>query len=105
MTVESITSPSNQRIKAAASLRDPRERRESGLMIIDGDPIARHARAGGIECTELFILETVDQSYRHVVSDWQGLVPEIRINLISKPAMAKLQYGDRDVGDNAIHGY
>ncbi len=97
MTVESISSPSNQRIKAANSLRDPRERRDSGLMIIDGDPIARHAQAGGIECTELFVLETSDESHRHLVSDWQALVPDIRINLISKPAMAKLQYGDRDV--------
>ena len=97
MTVESISSPSNQRIKAANSLRDPRERRDSGLMIIDSDPIARHAHAGGIECTELFILETSAESHRHLVSEWQILVPGIRINLISKPAMAKLQYGDREV--------
>ncbi len=97
VTVESISSPSNQRIKAANSLRDPRERRDSGLMIIDGDPIARHAHAGGIKCTELFVLESSDESHRHLVSDWQALVPDIRINLISKPAMAKLQYGDRDV--------
>ncbi len=97
MTVELISSPSNQRIKAANSLRDPRERRDSGLMIIDSDPIARHAHAGGIECTELFILESSAESHRHLVSEWQILVPGIRINLISKPAMAKLQYGDRDV--------
>jgi len=102
VTVESISSPSNQRIKAANSLRDPRERRDSGLMIIDGDSIARHAHAGGIECTELFILETSEESHRHLVSDWQAMVPEIRINLISKPAMAKLQYGDRDVGLIAV---
>ena len=102
MTVESISSPSNQRIKAANSLRDPRERRDSGLMIIDGDSIARHAHAGGIECTELFILETSDEAYRLLVSDWQALVPGIRINLISKAALAKLQYGDRDVGLIAV---
>ncbi len=102
VTVESISSPSNQRIKAANSLRDPRERRDSGLMIIDGDPIARHAHAGGIECTELFILETPEESHRLLVSDWQSLVPGIRINLISKPAMAKLQYGDRDVALIAV---
>ena len=34
--IESISSPSNQRIKAANSLREARERRDSGLMIIDG---------------------------------------------------------------------
>ena len=102
VTVESISSPSNQRIKAANSLRDPRERRNSGLMIIDGDPIARHAHAGGIECTELFILETANESHRHLISDWQTLVPDIRINLISKQAMAKLQYGERDVGLVAV---
>lgn len=102
MTVESISSPSNQRIKAANSLRDPRERRDSGLMIIDGDLIARHAHAGGIECTELFILESTEESHRHLVSEWQTLVPGIRINLISKAAMSKLQYGDRDVALIAV---
>ena len=102
VTVESISSPSNQRIKAANSLREPRERRDSGLMIIDGDPIAKHAHAGGIECTELFILEAKDESHRQLVSEWQRLVPGIRINLISKPAMAKLQYGDRDVSLIAV---
>ena len=71
-------------------------------MIIDGDPIAKHAHAGGIECSELFILETKDESHRLLVSDWQSLIPGIRINLISKPAMAKLQYGDRDVSLIAV---
>ncbi len=71
-------------------------------MIIDGDPIARHAHAGGIECTELFILETTEESHRPLVSDWQALVPGIRISLISKAAMAKLQYGDRDVSLIAV---
>jgi len=102
VTVESISSPSNQRIKAANSLRDPRERRDSGLMIIDGDPIARHAHAGGIECTELFILETKEELHRPLVTEWQALVPGIRINLISKAAMAKVQYGDRDVSLVAV---
>jgi RNA methyltransferase, TrmH family len=94
--IESISSPSNQRIKAANSLREARERRDSGLMIIDGDSSARHAFAGGIECTELFLAESNDESHRHLILDWQKLVPEIRINVLSKPAMAKLQYGDRE---------
>ena len=102
VTVESISSPSNQRIKAANSLRDPRERRDSGLMIIDGDQVARHAHAGGIECTELFILENSDESHRSLVTEWQAMVSAIRINLISKPAMAKLRYGDRDVSLIAV---
>jgi TrmH family RNA methyltransferase len=96
VAVEEITSPSNQRIKAANSLREARERRESGLMIIDGDSIARHAIAGGVECTELFIAESKDESHRILVSQWQQIVPGIRINIVAKPAMAKLQYGDRD---------
>ena len=96
MPVESITSLSNPRIKAASSLREARERRDSGLMIIDGDAIARHAHAGGVECTELFVAETLDESHRNLISDWQQLVPEIRINVVARPAMAKLQYGGRD---------
>jgi TrmH family RNA methyltransferase len=65
-------------------------------MIVDGDAIARHAVKGGLECTELFIAESSDESHRHLVSEWQALVPDIRINLLSRAAMAKLQYGDRD---------
>jgi RNA methyltransferase, TrmH family len=96
VTVELISSTSNPRIKAASSLREARERRDSGLMIIDGDAIARHALAGGIQCTELFIAETPDESHRHLILEWQSLVPDIRINIVSKAAMSKLQYGDRD---------
>lgn len=96
MSVESITSLSNPRVKAASSLREARERRDSGLMIIDGNEIARHAHSGGIECTELFIGDTSDESHRSLILEWQLLVPEIRINVVARPAMAKLQYGGRD---------
>jgi len=96
VSIETITSLSNPRIKAASSLREARERRDSGLMIIDGDEIARHAHSGGIECTELFIGDTTDEMHRSLILDWQQLVPEIRINVVARPAMAKLQYGGRD---------
>lgn len=96
MSVEIITSTSNPRLKAASSLREARERRDSGLMIIDGDEIAQHAHAGGVECTELFIADTPDESHRKWILEWQQRIPEIRINVVARPAMAKLQYGGRD---------
>ncbi|MEQ1827712.1 MAG: TrmH family RNA methyltransferase [Pirellula sp.] len=96
VSIEEISSPSNQRIKAASSLRDVRERRESGLMIIDGDAVVRHAVAGGIEIVELFFVQTLDESHRLLIAQWQELAPTARINLVARPAMAKLQYGGRD---------
>ncbi len=96
LIIEHITSTANPRIKAASSLRDARERRESGLMIIDGLPSSLHAHHGGIQCTELFIREAHDESHRHLVQQWEQLVPDIRINILSAGAMSKLQYGDRD---------
>jgi RNA methyltransferase, TrmH family len=96
VSVEIISSTTNQRIKAASSLREARERRDSGLMIVDGYANALHAHAGGLQCTELFIAETSDESHRSTILEWQQLVTDIRINVVAKPAMAKLQYGDRD---------
>jgi RNA methyltransferase, TrmH family len=54
-----------------------------------------HAHSGGVSFSEFFIAETSDESHRHWVNDWQGRCPEARFNLVSKQAMAKLQYGDR----------
>jgi TrmH family RNA methyltransferase len=34
--------------------------------------------------------------HRSLILDWQQLVPDIRINVVARPAMAKLQYGGRD---------
>jgi len=95
VSVESITSPSNPRIKAASSLREARERRDSGLLIIDGHDVALHAHNGGVELTEFFIAESSDESHRRLVLDWQLKCPQARFNVVAKNAMNKLQYGDR----------
>lgn len=97
VTIEQITSPSNPRIKAAQSLREARHRREHDLIIIDGESIARHAVAGGVQCTEIFLQQSEDESHRLVINAWQQLCPDIRINVVSRPAMQKLQYGGMDL--------
>jgi RNA methyltransferase, TrmH family len=96
LTVEEISSPSNPRIKSANSLREPRERRESGLMIIDGESVAQHAFYGGVEIKELFVLQQPDESHRELIAKWQALLQSVRVNVVAKPAMSKLQYGDRE---------
>jgi RNA methyltransferase, TrmH family len=55
MPRETITSLHNPRVKAAASLRDGRERRRSGLAIVDGLREVRRAFEAGVEVRELYL--------------------------------------------------
>lgn len=50
-----ITSTRNPRIKAVADLREPRERRERGLILIDGRREIERAVAAGIVCEEAYV--------------------------------------------------
>ena len=52
-----ITSPSNPRVRAAATLRDAPARRASGLALVDGGREVRRAVAAGIVPVELFLDE------------------------------------------------
>lgn len=122
MSFEVITSPSNPRVKWAASLRDTRDRKREGCIVIDGASNIEHAIAGGVECVELFLAERLElfladsdnstdsrnaSQRRHpeVASnayEWRKRFPGLKITLLSPQAMSKLQYGDRDLGEIAV---
>ena len=121
MSFEVITSPSNPRVKWAASLRDARDRKREGCIVIDGASNIEHAVAGGIECAELFLAERLElflaepgsaadsgsaSQQRHQEAsnayEWRKRFPGLKVTLLGPQAMSKLQYGDRDLGEIAV---
>jgi TrmH family RNA methyltransferase len=57
-----ITSLQNPRVKAAAQLRDARQRRQQGRIIIDGARELLRALQAGIEVVEVFVCEELCRS-------------------------------------------
>ena len=57
MSEPALASPSNPRIKAAARLRERRERDASGLTLVDGARELRRALEAGVEVVEAFVCE------------------------------------------------
>lgn len=113
----SITSPSNPRVRAAATLRDGDARRESGLTLVDGGREVRRAVAAGIVPVELFLDESwlgralAERSAPEAdASDGlpSGAALEVwladlesrgtSIVLLSPAAFAKVAFGDRNEG-------
>lgn len=52
---ETITSPANPRVKRAAALRSARDRKQTGLTLVDGVRELMRAAAAGIEIVEVFV--------------------------------------------------
>lgn len=122
---EIIQSLQNPRIKQAVQLRDAKKRRESGLMIIDGEREISQALQGGIEIKEVFVREeelSSDKAHPLLAIDLlesnrssNSLVvepdslnrervtrPLLKLTYVSQPVMAKLAYGERNVSCVAI---
>lgn len=93
-----ISSPQNPKIKAAASLRDSRDRRKSGLFLIDGLELIRKAVVGGIEIESVFVSEGL--TVRQIEDAVDGRRGEIF--RVTDVAMEKLQYGDRSLSAIAV---
>ena len=98
MTSEPITSASNPRITAAARLRDARQRRDSGLTLVDGRREIARAVAAGVEIVEVFVTAA------GVTGDWLAPLAAAgaRLTPTAGAAFAKVAYGDRDEGCVAV---
>lgn len=76
-----ITSRSNPKIKQLVKLQKPRDRRASGLVIIEGMREIRRARASGWMFTELCLCEElVKFADRHFVDELTLICPTERIS-------------------------
>lgn len=92
-----ITSRHNPRLKQAAKLRDSRERRKTGRLLIDGARETLRALAAGVEPVEAFVdesspsertAEALDELDRRGVETFP----------VASDAFAKLAYGERADG-------
>jgi TrmH family RNA methyltransferase len=97
---ETITSPTNPRVRAAATLREADARRKTGLTLVDGRRELSRAAAAGIEVVEVFAaadrMETGD-------AELGGLLVALgaggaRIALLAPRAFDRVAFGSRNEG-------
>ncbi len=109
MISETITSAANPRLKRAARLRDARERRTSGLTVVDGLRELSRAAAVACEITEVFVeLPASDGSASaapeaEVPEDVAACVAACvargaRVTGVPPRVFEKLAFGDRNEG-------
>ena len=102
MSPPTLASPSNPRIKAAAALRERRERDATGLTLVDGARELRRALDSGVEVVEAFLCEPLLAG-----EDARAALDALRargvaLTSTSEAAFAKLAFGDRAEGLVAV---
>jgi len=97
---ETITSPVNPRVRAAAALRDADARRSTGLTLVDGRRELARALAGGAEVVEVFVAmdraPDGDPELGTLLAALEGA--GARIVLAAPRAFDRVAYGSRDEG-------
>jgi TrmH family RNA methyltransferase len=97
MTEPALTSTKNPRVRAAAGLRDRRERDAAGLTLVDGARELARALAGRAVVVEVFVDED------RLAPKGEAAVAEARrrgaaVVPVSGPVLDRLAYGDRSEG-------
>ncbi|MFM9058840.1 MAG: TrmH family RNA methyltransferase [Planctomycetaceae bacterium] len=97
---ETITSPANPRVRAAAALRDAAARRDAGLTLVDGMRELARAAAAGIEVVDAFVA-----AERIAAGDTElaaALVPlaagGTRVSVLAPRAFDRVAFGSRNEG-------
>lgn len=102
MTGQAIASPSNPHVKAAAELRNRRDRERTGLTIVDGARELLRAIDAGVTVEDAFVCEALvrsDDARAAVVAVTQRAR---RIFQVSIAAFEKVAFGDRAEGIVAV---
>lgn len=98
----SISSRHNQRFKDALALRDSRERRRRGMILVDGAREIRHAVAAGHPAVEAWVaperIRTDEARAALLAMEAAG----VAVTEVSPELLATLAYGDRDDGVVAV---
>jgi TrmH family RNA methyltransferase len=102
MPAPDLASPSNPRIKAAAALRERRERDATGLTLVDGARELRRAVESGVEVVSAFVYEPLlaGEDARAAIDGLRAR--GIALTTTTEPAFAKLAFGDRAEGLVAV---
>jgi TrmH family RNA methyltransferase len=93
-----ISSTANARIRAAARLRDRRERDRTGLSLVDGAREVRRALDVGVEVVEAFVSPSLAErpDGRAIIDQFDGLGTQWV--WATDEALARLAFGDRSEG-------
>jgi TrmH family RNA methyltransferase len=97
-----LASPSNPRIKAAAALRDRRERDATGLTLVDGARELRRALESGVHVVEAFVCEPLLAGEDARVALDALVAGGVLVTMSTETAFAKLAFGDRAEGLAAV---
>ncbi len=97
-----LASPSNPRIRAAARLRDRREREATGLTLVDGARELRRALDHGVDIVEVFVCEPLlaGPDARAVLDAVHA--SDLTVTTTTEAAFAKVAFGDRAEGLVAV---
>ena len=93
-----VVSPSNPRVRAAAALRDRRERERTGRIVIDGARELIRAEQAGVAIETVFVCRSLCRSA--ACAELLGRLgpTDPRVVEVSEAAFAKLAFGDRAEG-------
>lgn len=93
-----ITSVHNERIQAAARLRDRRGRDAQDRIVIDGGRELRRALAAGVELLELFVDGEACTGTDALAAVEAARAADVEIVGVSPAVLAKIAFGDRNDG-------
>jgi TrmH family RNA methyltransferase len=104
---ETITSPANPRVRAAAALRDADTRRTTGLTLVDGRRECERAVEAGAEVVELFVATAVFKRSRpdsSALAEWIGGLTSrgVPMALLAERPFERLAFGGRNEGVVAV---
>jgi TrmH family RNA methyltransferase len=101
-SMDEITSLQNQRVKDAAKLRDRRERRKQGRILIDGAREIRLAIDARVGLLEVFVCESLCHSGDCLRLLEQLATLPVRQSRVASAVFEKLAFGDRAEGVLAV---
>ncbi|MCS7068931.1 MAG: RNA methyltransferase [Meiothermus sp.] len=96
-----LSSPANPRIKAAAALKERKERERTGLFLIEGSREIARALAAGIEVVEAYCGEHLNPEEARTVAALGGLERHA-VKEVSEPVLKKLSARENPAGVVAV---
>jgi TrmH family RNA methyltransferase len=97
-----ITSPSNPRIRAAAHLRERRERDRTGLTLVDGAREVLRALEAGVDVVEAFVAPGLaERPDGPAIVDRLAAAGTVCVD-VAEGALGRLAFGDRSEGVVAV---
>jgi TrmH family RNA methyltransferase len=103
MSLPTITSLQNPRVKDAVKLRERRGREKQGRILIEGIREIRQALNAGVEIAEVFVCESLCATTEAAeLAVRLGSLENVRLLPVSEQVMLKLAFGDRSEGMLAI---